>query len=391
MTVKIENKLNILLFTDADVFAGTERHILDLAMGLRTMGVNATIACPRPGALATRAAAADIPVVAIPKIGNIDRNAIHQLVRLLNSAAFDLIHAHNGRTHIAAAFAVKKARRGICIATQHFLLPARTTHTGIKAIIASFLHRRASAHTAGVIAISNAVRDCAIARRDDLPEKITTILNGSSPPDLTDAPGPTLVRSSLGLEADTPFIFCAARLQAEKDIPTLLSAMRIVMTNHPKAHCLIAGEGDQKAMLERLISDLHLAPNVQLLGFRHDIPSLLRACDLFVLPAAAEPFGLVLLEAMALARPVIATSAGGPPEIVRHGETGLLVAPKDPAAMASAINKLLDNPNLRNVMGSAGHARYCGHFTVDRMARDTLALYRKLLNIAPTNQLAALK
>src|SRR3954469_3982523 len=123
--------MKVILFTDADVFAGTERHMLDLATGLRALGVAVTIACQRPGALAQRAEAADIPVMAIPKIGNIDRNAIHVLARLLSSGEADLIHAHNGRTHIAAAFAVRKAGSGKCVATQHFLAPARTTRTGI--------------------------------------------------------------------------------------------------------------------------------------------------------------------------------------------------------------------------------------------------------------------
>jgi glycosyltransferase involved in cell wall biosynthesis len=382
--------LNVILFTDADVFAGTERHMLDLATGLRALNVNVTTACPRPGALAERADAAGIPVLNIPKLGNIDRNAIHVLSQRLISGETDLIHAHNGRTHIAAAFAVKKAGRGCCIATQHFLSPARTTRTGLKKIIANHLHRKASRFTAHTIAISDAVRNAALARGDDAPEKITTVLNGISQPAVPsqslvpDPPGIPTVRYTAGVPQDASMIFCAARLQPEKDIPTLIRAMPAVLDAHPTAHCVIAGEGDQRAAIEAAIRDEAqrnpaFAQSVRLLGFRNDIPGLMNTCDLFVLPALAEPFGLVILEAMALGKPVIATSTGGPPEIVAHEKTGILVAPQNPAALANAINQLLANRTLHATMGEAGKQRYLTHFTVDRMARDILNIYTACL------------
>ncbi len=386
-----ESSMNILLFTDADVFAGTERHMLDLAIGLRALGVTPTIACPRPGILADRASAAGFPVLAIPKIGGIDRNAIHVLARRLRSGEMDLIHAHNGRTHIAAAFAVKKAGRGKCVATQHFLSPARTTRTGIKALLANHLHRRASAFTAHTIAISDAVRNAALARGDDVPEKITTIRNGSSPPDLGGAAEPSIVRGALGIGLDVPFVYCAARLQKEKDIPTLIAAMRDVVVLHPEARCCIAGEGDQLPLLQRQIAECNLAAQVQLLGFRNDIPSLLRACDIFVLPSLAEPFGLVLLEAMALGKPVIATRAGGPPEIVEDGKTGLLIAPKNSAELAATISELITDREKRLAFGITGQERYRSHFTVERMAHEVLSVYRAASGVEDEMQLKAVK
>ncbi|HVT80993.1 MAG TPA: glycosyltransferase family 4 protein, partial [Phycisphaerae bacterium] len=356
--------------------------MLDLAMGLRALGVAVTIACPRPGALAARADAAGVPVLAIPKIRNIDRNAIHRLADLLKKGEVDLIHAHNGRTHIAAAYAVRKAGCGRCIATQHFLAPARTTRTGLKRLVANYLHRRASAHTAHTIAISDAVRNAALARRDDAPAKMTTVHNGSAPPDLTGAADAWTVRRSLGLAAEAPFVFCAARLQEEKDIPTLIAAMRDVAARHPDARCCIAGEGDEMPALQKQVKEDGVDGRVQLLGFRNDIPALMRACDLFVLPALAEPFGLVLLEAMALGKPVIATRAGGPPEIVEHEKTGLLVAPQNPAEMAAAISGLIADPARRAALGAAGAERYRAHFTVERMAREVLAIYNRALGVS---------
>ena len=103
------------------------------------------------------------------------------------------------------------------------------------------------------------------------------------------------------------------------------------------------------------------------------------ACDIFVLPAPAEPFGLVLIEAMALGKPVIAAGAGGPLEIVADGESGLLVPPHDPAAMAAAISQLLADPEKIRAMGAAGRRRFETHFTADRMARQMADIYHKIV------------
>src|SRR4051812_4058273 len=113
----------VLLFTDADVFAGTERHMLDLAQGLRDEGVKVTIACPKPAILADYAVAHGFPVLTIQKGGLIDWPAIRILRRLLKSGHIDVVHAHNGRTALSAALAVHLARQGRCVQTQHFLEP----------------------------------------------------------------------------------------------------------------------------------------------------------------------------------------------------------------------------------------------------------------------------
>lgn len=367
--------LKALLFTDADVFAGTERHMLDLARSLRDLSVPVSIGCPAQGVLGVRAREAGFPVVHIAKQGQIDFPAIRQLRRLLESGEIDLIHAHNGRTHVAAAWAVAGARRGACIATQHFLSPARTGRSGLKAMLAAFLHRRAMKSTAHVIAISDAVRDAAIARGEVTPEKITTVHNGIFPPAQAQDADPGTVRKSLGISFNAPLIVCAARLQKEKDIPTLIAAMRAVATRVPGARCLIAGDGDQRPILQDHIDRLGLRESVTLLGFRADVADLLNACDLFALPSLAEPFGLALVEAMALGKPVIATRAGGPREIVDHGRTGLLVTPSNPESLAAAISDLLGDNAKRHAMGAAARERYLQKFTAAAMAGSLLEIY----------------
>jgi glycosyltransferase involved in cell wall biosynthesis len=322
--------MRVLLFTDADVFAGTERHMFDLACALNNEGLQATIACPTPAPLADKATAVGIDVVPIQKGGLIDWPAVRTLRRLLRSNALDVIHAHNGRTALSAALAVALARRGRCIATQHFLQPNRVSLSGPKARLSHLAHKWVSRSTHCFVAISDAVRDEMLQRGEAPSEKVTTVPNGMAEPATDSEASPEVVRQELGLTEDAPLIVCAARLEAEKDVSSLIKAMSPVVAAHPNAFCAIAGQGSQEELLRKQIQDSDLSNTVRLLGFRSDVIALINAADIFVLPSPAEPFGLVLLEAMALSKPVIATRAGGPLEIVVEEETGVLVPPSSP-------------------------------------------------------------
>lgn len=376
--------MRIALFTDSDAFAGTERHMLELARGLRDLGAHPLIACPDASPLAVRAASAGVPLLPIPKQGQfLDTAAVRTIRRALRAGDVDLVHAHNGRTALAAALAVRLAGRGRCISTQHFLEPSRTTRKGPKSLLSRFAHDWVNHHTHGHIAISAAVRDRMLARGEVAPDAVTVIPNGITPPDASVLTPARDVREQLGVSDDDVLIFCASRLEPEKDVTTLIQAMPLLPVS-PAVKLVIAGDGSQEAALRAKVNDWHLDDCVSLLGFRQDVMSLAAAADIFVLPSKAEPFGLVLLEAMSLAKPVVATAAGGPLEIVDHGVTGLLVPPSDPGALAAALRNLILDPGTRAAMGQQGLRRFRDHFTADRMAAETLNLYRRVLGVDPT-------
>jgi glycosyltransferase involved in cell wall biosynthesis len=376
-----ESPLHVLLLTDADVFAGTERHMLDLAQGLRDLGVEVRIGCPRPAVLATEADKLGIEVVTVQKRGPLDFAASGQLKRLLKNNTIDVIHAHNGRTHFVAARAVAGAGRGTCVATQHFLHPTRAGRRGPKAWLSAILHHWTSGRTARVIAISDAVKQAAAARGEMKNGQMQTVLNGMVAPEEGTLRPVNDVRAELGVEMDAPLVFCAARLEGEKDLVTLVAAMKEVAAEIPEVRCCIAGTGQQRAELERQIQEAGLGERVHLLGFRSDVLSLIRAADIFVLPSPAEPFGLVILEAMALGRPVIAMKAGGPCEIVEEEATGLLTTPKGVRELANSMRRLLLQPELREQFGAAAAERYRQHFTAARMAKETLDVYRAAIEV----------
>jgi len=372
--------VKIALFTDSAVFAGTERHMLDLALGLRGEGVDVRLACPVPSALAERAAHDGLPVVKIQKRGLLDSAAIRIVAGMLKTGAIDLVHAHNGRTALLAAVAVKLAGRGCAVATQHFLEPAHVSRSGVKALLSRAAHRWMNRRTRRFIAISEAARTAMLARAQAPTEKISVVPNGMALPDPATLPRPETIRAELGIEPAAKLLVCVARLEREKSLETLISAMKAVTAADPSVVCVIAGEGSQRQALTAQIAGNKLEGNVRLIGFRPDASALMNAADLFVLPSAVESFGLVLLEAMSVGKAVIAIRAGGPVEIVMHGETGVFVAPGGADEMARAILSLIRDAELRRRMGEAGHARFLEKFTVERMTRATMSAYQKALD-----------
>ena len=175
---------------------------------------------------------------------------------------------------------------------------------------------------------------------------------------------------------------CVARLEPEKDVASLIAAFADVRRAFPDAVCVVAGEGRLQSQLQAQIGRIGLESVVRLLGHRADVLSIVAASDLFVLPSLAEPFGLAIVEAMALGKPVIATRAGGPCEIVVPEETGMLVPPADPSALAAAIRELLSDPARSRRMGEMGRQQFERLYSRKEMAEATLAVYSEALREA---------
>jgi glycosyltransferase involved in cell wall biosynthesis len=204
--------------------------------------------------------------------------------------------------------------------------------------------------------------------------KIRVVGNGV---DVDRLPAPThpRLRGELVGSADRAVVLTIARLDAQKGLEYLLTAAADV----PNAVFVLVGEGREQPALEAKARMLGVADRVRFLGHRDDVPDLLAACDLFVLPSLYEGLPLSVLEAMASARPVVATAIAGTSEAVVHGETGLLVPPADPTGLAGAIRALLVDGALARRMGEAGRARVCREFSLRRMIDRVTEVYDELL------------
>jgi sugar transferase (PEP-CTERM/EpsH1 system associated) len=191
-------------------------------------------------------------------------------------------------------------------------------------------------------------------------------------------------RRKLGLPGEALIVGAVGRLDPVKDQAGLVRSFAAVLPAHPDALLIVAGDGPCRADLTRLIGELGVERRVRLLGDCPDVPLVLSAMDVFVLPSIAEGMSNTLLEAMAAGLPVIATRVGGSPEVVEDGIGGRLVAPRDPAALTEAIAAYLEDPHLRAMHGKASRQRTAEHFGLDRMCRAYSDLYRGLLPAGTT-------
>jgi glycosyltransferase involved in cell wall biosynthesis len=217
--------------------------------------------------------------------------------------------------------------------------------------------------------------------------RVHPILNAIDPAAWDYRLDPAPVRRELGILPDAPVVMCASRLFRWKGHVELIRAIAEVKRELPAVRLLIVGSEDTLAggagytdELTALARDLGISESVTFTGQRSDMARLLAASDVFAMASFEEPFGLVFAEAMAMKRPVVTLESGGAPEVVVHGETGLLSPPREVAPLAANLLTLLRDPALRAKMGESGRRRVEAAFTPERLARDMLRLYEKLLD-----------
>jgi glycosyltransferase involved in cell wall biosynthesis len=226
-----------------------------------------------------------------------------------------------------------------------------------------------------VIAVSQYVRRYLISA-GVAAERIETIYDGIVKPE------PILkstLRTELGLGQDAVICCMVAIMRDKKGHEDLISAAQPLLAERPNLHIVMAGNGDRFDRIKSIVDGLALQKRIHLLGFRTDIPNVLRGCDLFVLPTHQEALGQSYIEAMAARLPVIGTDVDGVPELIKHNVNGLLVPPKHPDALRAALVQLIDNPELRARLGEAGHRITEGQFGIDDMADETVDFYRRSL------------
>ena len=230
-----------------------------------------------------------------------------------------------------------------------------------------------------IIAVSNEVRT-RYARELRVPErKLAVVPNGIAVPPAVRRPDPAL-RAELVRGRPDYVVLTPARLHEQKGHAYLLAAAAQVT----EATFILAGDGPLRAELERLAAELNVADRCVFLGYRSDVSDLLAAADVFVLPSLFEGLPVSVLEAMAAERPVVATAIGGTDEAVTHEVTGLLVPPRDAAALAAAIRRLLADPLLARRLAAAGRERVQREFSSAATARNVMRIYEEVTGADPS-------
>lgn len=307
-----------------------------------------------------------------------DLRALLKLHRLIRRGKFDLVHTHTSKAGILGRVAARLAGVPRIVHTPHGHI--FTGYYG-RALTRLFilLERWAATFTDRIIALTDQeIRDH-LERGIGRPEQFVSIPSGIEVDALDRAPGQVeAVRAALGLAPDARLIGSVGRLEPVKGHRFLLDALRDLAPRFPDLHLALVGDGELLPELRAQAGRSGLADRVLFLGWRNDVPRLLPAFHLFVLPSENEGMGRALVEAMAAGLPIVASRAGGVPEVLGEGEAGLLVEAANAPALAQAIETLLRDRALGARLGEAARKR-AHRYSVATMLREIEALYRGLL------------
>jgi glycosyltransferase involved in cell wall biosynthesis len=328
-----------------------------------------TLAAHGDGPLREAARAADVPFVALEHVRRSinpwrDLLGLIELVRLCLRLQPDILHAHSSKAGALGRPAGALAGVPIRIFTVHgWSFAAYRGLAGRAFLRTERLLRRL---TTSVVCVAGSVRDVGVAERACLPERTVVIHNAVDVSSFGDRTGPDSV----------PRIVSVGRFAFPKDFPALVDALAATTPDYRAA---FIGEGPLLSEAARRLERRGLTERVELLGLRADVPDVLADADIFVLASRSEGLPISILEAMAAGLPVVASDVGGVSEAVVHGETGLLVPPGDPEALASALELLLRDSPLRQRMGAAGRRRAQARFDAPVFGRAHVELYRREL------------
>ena len=346
---------------------GGMSHLLSLLPRLRAGGVDAQLVVFSQGLLADRATGSGIPVHCLGFQALISPSLLLKLVRFLKEHKPDIVHTHGGRASLYGRLAASMAGIRQVVTTIH-----SHTHFDYDSAWKNNLFATADRLTWGLadhfIAVSEQLKRVLVRR--GIPEsKITVILNG-----IEDKPAsPALVEEHTNW---APPVICAiGRLVSIKRFDVLLRALARLTAMGREFTLVLVGDGPQSGRLRQLATELYLEDKVVFAGYRHDAREILSGADVFVMSSDMEGLPIVLLEAVSARVPVVATEVGGIAEVIVHEQSGLLVPPADPDALAAALCATLDNPSLSKDRAAEARSWYERHATAQVMAEQTKQVY----------------
>lgn len=355
----------VFVHIDANrTWGGGQVQSLGLARELAARGHEVHFIAHRGSDLAARLPEAGLSFHTLPLRGVAGLGAAFALARDLRALRAELVHAHDAASEHVVALAIALTRRPrprLVITRRNWWPPGRRPGP---------FQMRVWACCDRLVCVSRAARPRLPARADHLARRLVVI------PDFVDCHH----FSPRERPPDTPpTVVAVGRLSAEKGYHVLLAALARVRREEPCARLVICGRGPEEGALRTQAHLLGLGEAVTFAGFVADTRPYLASATLFVMPSLREGLGVAALEAMAMARPVVATDAGGLPESVVHGETGLIVPAGDSEALAEAMLALLRDPERADQMGQAGRARALAHYDRPIVVGRLLALYEEVL------------
>ena len=358
--------MHILHTEWSDGAGGQERRVLSESLGMQARGHRVTIVTGEHCWIGSEARRVGIPVTYCAMKGKTDIKAIRKLMDFCRREQVDILHTHSGIDSWVGGIAAKFANVP-AVRTRHLFLPLKYNPI-------NFVHYLFDRFfVLGETMRTMLVKDCGFPA-----EKVINIPTGIDFSNFVPGSTRAQVRDSLGLSANTFIVLTAAVIRGVKRHDIALRAFQTFHLKFPDSVYLIAGEGPMRPDMQRLAQELGIADAVRFLGHRTDIADFVQASDVMLLTSRSEAQSQALTQSIGLGLPAVATAVGGVPEVIMHGQTGLLVPPDDPPATAAALLRIAQDPVFARALGERGKQHANDHYSLKVMLDRTEAVYREL-------------
>jgi sugar transferase (PEP-CTERM/EpsH1 system associated) len=353
---------------------GLETVAVELANGLAPDRFETSvISFATPDPLQNHLQTSRVRLVALHKSEGNDPAVIYRLYRVLRELRPHIVQTHNWGTLLEGVVAARCAGVPIVVHAEHGTIQGGQWRLLIQRLLWRAVHK--------VLCVSQAHRQRLAAAVNFPSNDLLPILNGVDTATFTPRPADKeTIRADLGWEVDPLYIGTVGNLRPVKNQALLLQAVQQVCARYSHVRVVIIGDGPLRTQLIHLAEALGIHKQVRFLGARSEIPELLNAMDIFVLPSLSEGLPMSVLEAMSCGLPVVATRVGGMSEVVVDGQTGLLVASEDTQQLTRALETLVQQQDTRMTLGQQGRKRVMEHFSLHRMVRDYQTLYEALIS-----------
>jgi L-malate glycosyltransferase len=376
--VPSRSQRKVFYLLDSLNVGGTETQAVELARRMPAAGYQVTLGCLRAqGPLLQRLAETPVVLQEFHPNGGIDSPAgIYQLLRLsrfLRKQKFDIVHTHDLWSNLMGVPAARLAGVPAIISSRRDLAHFDWYQGKRRAWL-----RRIQNLSGAVLANASPIREALIAEDRFAPEKVHVIHNGIDVEKFRNARDRRdILFPNVG---DATLVVLVGNMHSDvKGHPQLIECAPRVTREFPAVRFVLVGDGAQRAQFEQQVASLGLTENFLFLGSRADIPDILAACDIAVLPSRAEGLSNALLEYLATGLPTVASRVGGNPELVQDGVSGYLVPPDNSDALGMALLKMLRDPELTRRFGERGRQFVVQNFSFERLVREVDALYTALL------------
>ncbi len=369
--------MNILYIIQNDEFGGGERGFMQLAVSLRDR-FRIFVAAMPGGRFEQGLEQADIGIISVDIKRRFTFKPIRQIERIIRKHSIELVHSQGARADFFTRIAGRLAGVPHILCT--IQMPVENFDIGpLRKKIYRFIDWLSERYVERFIVVADTLKRVLVEWRGIPAERVVKIYNGIELDQYRPSAKQSNLRKQWGVSSEAPLIGTIGRLVWQKGFEYLIEATPAIIKAYPQAKILFVGDGPLSDKLVALSEELKVKDHVIFTGFRSDVKEILSAIDLLAIPSLLEGFPMITLEAMAMARPIVATKIDGITEQITDGKDGILVPPRDPKSLAEAIIRVLSDKKSAEAMGLEARKKVEQEFSVERMVAETEKVYLSLM------------